>query len=137
MGPFMGLNAANCLHRSSFTAEAALDLLFDMQEVTLNVLDAYSGRFWSSHGTHRFTPPTLDRRAGCGAAQRERSHDPRLDWGREGSYLKLPGGGYPIPGAALRSRRGNCDLAGEFAEFDERFAAVTEEQVRAAVADDK
>lgn len=35
------------------------------------------------------------------------------------------------------SRELNYDLAGELAEFDERFAEVTEEQVRAALADAK
>jgi excisionase family DNA binding protein len=51
-------------------------------------------------------------------------------------YLKLPGGGYRIPQAQLlESLRGNYDLAGELAGLDERFASVTEEQVRAALAD--
>ncbi len=51
-------------------------------------------------------------------------------------YLKLPGGGYRIPQASLLAAlRGNYDLAGELAELDERFAEVTEEQVRAALAD--
>jgi excisionase family DNA binding protein len=50
-------------------------------------------------------------------------------------YLKLPGGGYRIPQAQLlASLRGNYDLAGELAELDERFAEVTEEQIRAALA---
>lgn len=51
-------------------------------------------------------------------------------------YLKLPGGGYRLPQAQLlESLRGNYDLAGELAELDERFTGVTEEQVRAALAD--
>jgi excisionase family DNA binding protein len=48
-------------------------------------------------------------------------------------YLKLSGGGYRIPQASLLATlRGNYDLAGELAE---RFAEVSEEQVRATLAD--
>jgi excisionase family DNA binding protein len=51
-------------------------------------------------------------------------------------YLKLPGGGYRIPQTSLLATlRGNYDLAGEIAALDERFAGVTEEQVRTALAD--
>jgi hypothetical protein len=51
-------------------------------------------------------------------------------------HLKLPGGGYRIPQAQLlESLRGNCDLAAELAGLDERFAGVTEGQVRAALGD--
>jgi excisionase family DNA binding protein len=50
-------------------------------------------------------------------------------------YLELPGGSYRIPqGALLASLRGNYDLAAEIRALDERNAAMTEEQVRAAVA---
>ncbi len=53
-------------------------------------------------------------------------------------FLKLPGGGYRIPQASLlASLRGNYDLAGELAELDERFAGVSDEQVRAALAESK
>jgi excisionase family DNA binding protein len=51
-------------------------------------------------------------------------------------YLKLPGGGYRIPQTfLLATLRCSYDLAGEIAALDERFAGVTEEQVRAALAD--
>lgn len=51
-------------------------------------------------------------------------------------YLKLPGGDYRIPQAQLlESLRGTYDLAGELAALDERFAGVSEERVRAALAD--
>lgn len=50
-------------------------------------------------------------------------------------YLKLPGGGYRIPQAQLlASLSGTYDLRRELAELDERFADLTEEQVRAALA---
>lgn len=55
-------------------------------------------------------------------------------------YLKLPGGGYRIPQAQLlASLSGTYDLRREMEALDERFADVTEEQVRAALdaADDK
>ncbi len=53
-------------------------------------------------------------------------------------YLKLPSGGYRIPQASLlASLRGTYDLAGELAALDERFADVTEGQVRAALADSR
>ncbi len=51
-------------------------------------------------------------------------------------FLELPSGGYRIPqGALLASLRGNYDLAGELRELDERYGAVTEEDVRAAMSD--
>jgi excisionase family DNA binding protein len=50
-------------------------------------------------------------------------------------YLKLPDGSYRIPQASLlASLNGIYDLGGARAELDERFADVTEEQVRAAMA---
>jgi excisionase family DNA binding protein len=50
-------------------------------------------------------------------------------------YLKLPNGGYRIPQASLlASLSGIYDLGAKSAAFDERFADVTEEQVRAAMA---
>lgn len=53
-------------------------------------------------------------------------------------YLKLPSGGYRIPQASLlASLRGTYDLAGELAVLDERFADVSEEQVRAALANSR
>jgi len=53
-------------------------------------------------------------------------------------YLKLPSGGYRIPQASLlASLRGTYDLASEIAALDERFADVTEDQVRAVLADGK
>lgn len=49
-------------------------------------------------------------------------------------YLKLPSGGYRIPqGALLASLRGNYDLASELRELDERYAGLSEEQVREAM----
>jgi excisionase family DNA binding protein len=49
-------------------------------------------------------------------------------------YLKLPSGGYRIPqGALLASLRGNYDLASELRELDERYADLSEEQVREAL----
>ncbi len=51
-------------------------------------------------------------------------------------YLELPGGSYRIPqGALLSSLRGNYDLAAELRELDERNAALADEQVKAALAD--
>jgi excisionase family DNA binding protein len=51
-------------------------------------------------------------------------------------YLQLPSGGYRIPHTSLlASLRGTYDLARETAALDERFASVTEDQVRAALAD--
>lgn len=51
-------------------------------------------------------------------------------------YLKLPSGGYRIPQSSLlASLRGTYDLAGEITTLDERFAEVTEDQVRAALTD--
>jgi len=55
-------------------------------------------------------------------------------------YLKLPSGGYRIPQAQLlASLSGTYDLRREMEALDERFADVTEDQVRAALdaADDK
>jgi excisionase family DNA binding protein len=50
-------------------------------------------------------------------------------------YLKLPDGSYRLPQASLlASLNGIYDLGAECAAFDERFANVTEEQVRAAMA---
>ncbi|MGH3042150.1 MAG: helix-turn-helix domain-containing protein [Gaiellaceae bacterium] len=50
-------------------------------------------------------------------------------------YLELPSGGYRIPqGALLASLRGNYDLATELAKLDERYAEVSEDQVREALA---
>ncbi len=50
-------------------------------------------------------------------------------------YLKLPDGGYRIPQASLlASLNGIYDLGAGSAALDERFADVTEEQVRAAMA---
>lgn len=50
-------------------------------------------------------------------------------------YLKLPGGGYRIPQAQLlASLSGTYDLRREMEALDERFADVTENQVRAALA---
>lgn len=50
-------------------------------------------------------------------------------------YLKLPGGGYRIPQAQLlASLSGTYDLGQELADLDQRFADVTDEQVRAALA---
>jgi excisionase family DNA binding protein len=50
-------------------------------------------------------------------------------------YLKLPNGSYRIPQSSLlASLNGIYDLGGARAELDERFADVTEEQVRAAMA---
>ena len=47
-------------------------------------------------------------------------------------YLELPSGGYRIPqGALLASLRGNYDLAGELRELDQRYADVSEDEVRA------
>jgi hypothetical protein len=78
--------------------------------------------------------PAPDRCAGRGSAQREQPHDPPLDRGGEG--VLSSSSPYRIPQAQLlASLRGNHDLAGELAELDERFAEVTEEQVRAALAD--
>jgi hypothetical protein len=70
------------------------------------------------------------------SAESQRPHDPPLDRGEEGApYLKLPNGGYRIPQASLlASLNGIYDLEAECAAFDERFANVTEEQVRAAMA---
>lgn len=49
-------------------------------------------------------------------------------------YLKLPGGGYRIPQAQLlASLSGTYDLGQELADLDQRFADVTDEQVRAAL----
>lgn len=49
-------------------------------------------------------------------------------------YLKLPSGGYRIPQTSLlASLSGTYDLAAESAALDDRFADVTEEQVRAAM----
>ena len=51
-------------------------------------------------------------------------------------YLELPDGSYRIPqGALLSSLRGNYDLAAELRELDERNAALTDEQVKATLAD--
>jgi excisionase family DNA binding protein len=51
-------------------------------------------------------------------------------------YLEFPGGGYRIPQASLLAAlRGNYDLAGKLAGLDQRFAGVTEEQVRTALID--
>lgn len=51
-------------------------------------------------------------------------------------YLELPGGSYRIPqGALIASLRGNYDLAGELRELDERNAKLTDEQIKAAFAD--
>jgi excisionase family DNA binding protein len=49
-------------------------------------------------------------------------------------YIKLPSGGYRIPQTSLlASLGGTYDLAAESAALDERFADVTEEQVRTAM----
>lgn len=49
-------------------------------------------------------------------------------------YLELPGGGYRIPqGALLASLRGTYDLAEELRRLDERYADMSEEQVRKAM----
>jgi excisionase family DNA binding protein len=51
-------------------------------------------------------------------------------------YVKLPGGTLRLPqGALLASLQGTHDLAAELAALDERFADVTEDDVRAAFAD--
>lgn len=51
-------------------------------------------------------------------------------------YVKLPAGTVRLPqGALLASLQGTHDLAAELAELDERFADVTEDDVRAAFAD--
>jgi excisionase family DNA binding protein len=51
-------------------------------------------------------------------------------------YLKLPSDGYRIPqGALLASLRGNYDLAAELRELDERYADLSEEEVREAMSD--
>lgn len=53
------------------------------------------------------------------------------------AYVKLPSGAVRIPQAALlASLRGTYDLAAELAGLDEKLAAVTEDQVRAALDDD-
>lgn len=53
-------------------------------------------------------------------------------------YLKLPGGGYRIPQAPLlASLSGTYDLGREMEALDERYADVTEDQVRAAPAADE
>lgn len=53
-------------------------------------------------------------------------------------YLKLPNGHYRIPQASLLvSLNSIYDLGSACAELDERFADVTEEQVRAAMAADE
>jgi excisionase family DNA binding protein len=50
-------------------------------------------------------------------------------------YLKLPGGGYRIPQTRLlASLSGTYDLRREMEALDERFADMTENQVRAALA---
>jgi excisionase family DNA binding protein len=49
-------------------------------------------------------------------------------------YLELPSGGYRIPqGALLASLRGNYDLGSELAKLDERYAEVSEDQVKEAL----
>lgn len=46
-------------------------------------------------------------------------------------YLKLPSGSSRIPqGALLASLRGTYDLAKELSELDERYAGLTDEQIR-------
>lgn len=51
--------------------------------------------------------------------------------------LELPGGSYRVPpGALLASLRGNYDLGVELRELDKRNATLTDEQVKAALADD-
>ncbi len=51
-------------------------------------------------------------------------------------YLELPSGGYRIPqGALLASLRGNYDLASELRKLDQRYAGLSEEQVREAMTD--
>jgi excisionase family DNA binding protein len=51
-------------------------------------------------------------------------------------YTKLPGEFYRIPqGALLSSLRGNYDLAAELRELDERNVELTDEQIRAQLAD--
>ncbi len=51
-------------------------------------------------------------------------------------YVKLPEGAVRIPlGALLASLQGTHDLAAELAALDERFADVTEDDVRAAFVD--
>jgi excisionase family DNA binding protein len=53
-------------------------------------------------------------------------------------YLELPSGGYRIPqGALLASLRGNYDLATELRKLDQRYAELSEEQVREAMVDRK
>jgi excisionase family DNA binding protein len=53
-------------------------------------------------------------------------------------YLELPSGGYRVPqGALLASLRGNYDLAAELRELDQRYAELSEEQVREAMTDRK
>ena len=52
-------------------------------------------------------------------------------------YLELPSGGYRIPqGALLASLRGTYDLAKELRSIDERYADLSEEQVREAMKDE-
>jgi excisionase family DNA binding protein len=56
-------------------------------------------------------------------------------WASDGKvpYVKLPSGGVRIPqGALLASLEGTHDLAAEIAALDARFAAVSEDDVRAA-----
>jgi excisionase family DNA binding protein len=49
-------------------------------------------------------------------------------------YARLPGGQIRIPqGALIASLQGNYDLAAETAALEERFAAVSEADIRAAL----
>ena len=51
-------------------------------------------------------------------------------------FIQLPGDGYRIPqGALLASLRGTYDLAAELRELDERYADLSEDEVREAMAD--
>jgi excisionase family DNA binding protein len=52
------------------------------------------------------------------------------------AYVKLPSGAVRIPqGALLASLQGTYDLGAELAALDEKLAAVTEDEVRAALDD--
>lgn len=52
-------------------------------------------------------------------------------------HLKLPSGQYRIPQTSLlASLSSNYRLAEELAQLDDRFADVTENQVRSALSDD-
>jgi excisionase family DNA binding protein len=51
-------------------------------------------------------------------------------------YLKLPSGEYRIPqGALLASLRGNYDLASELQRLEQRYGAISEDEIRAALSE--